>query len=135
MDSRDQRNAVSHIVAILRRITNIIRWFPFVYLGVYSILLLTETAATEQILCIEDSFFSISPVITAGFIVFSHLLNMCKWHKIACLLPSTTDITNCVDCYIFQFTQIEVVLINILAAVVSLLFLMFSHRHFFSRGC
>ena len=135
MDSQDQsRASVSRLVAILRKTTQVVRYAPFVYLLVYTFLTLTEWFIPEGVLCLFDSFLYASPVITAGMLFFSRLLSMCKWHRLACLLPTSSQATNFVDSYFFTFTQEELVLINTLIGVVCIAMLILIHKRVFSHA-
>ena len=131
MDSQDRR-AVSKLTRILRKITKIIQLIPFVFLAVYSLGAFTESRLSEELLCLRDSMISVSPAITAGFLFFSRLLELCKWHKIACIIPLGTPAADYIDCYVYQFTQNEVVMLNILFGILSTVFLILAKNHFFN---
>ena len=133
MDSPDPRSAVKRIVDVMRRITRLVQIIPFVYLAFYALMLLTEHFTPQSILDIEDALLMTSPGITAVFLLLSRVLKLCLWHKTACLLPMSTQITNGIDCFVLQFTQVEVVLINTIIGLGALVFLILAYRHFFAR--
>lgn len=134
MDSRDQRGAVSRLVDILRKVTRLVQIAPFVYLALYSLYMICGAFVPDEIVGVADGVMLNSPFITFLFLVLSRLLRLCKWHKAACLIPSASQVEGVVDCYVFQFTQMEIVLINILIGVVSLLFLAKANKRFFADG-
>ena len=134
MDSQDQRAAVRKLTKILRKVTRIIQWIPFVYLGVYAIASFSEARLTDELLCLRDSIGAVTPAVNVGFLVFSRLLQLCRWHRIACILPLSTPAVDYVDNYVIQFTQNEVVALNISLGIISLLFLILANRHFFGNG-
>lgn len=86
--------------------------------------------ASEETLCLADSLLTLSPVTTGGMLIASRLFKLCRWHKIACLLPTTSQIEGYIDCYLFTFTQEEVLAINITLGLVTLVFLILAIRHF-----
>ena len=134
MDSQDQRAAVRKITTILRKVTRYIQWIPFVYLGVYSILAFSEAQMSEELLCFRDSVIAVSPTVNVGFLFFSRLLQLCRWHKIACIIPLGSQAVGYADCYLITFTQEEIIALNILLGVVSAVFLMLANHHFFGNG-
>ena len=131
MASPDQRAAVRKLTTILRKITRYVQWVPFVYLAVYALSAFSETQISEEFLCFRDSVAAVSPAVNVGFLFFSRLLELCRWHKIACIIPLSTTITDYVDNYLFQFTQNEVVALNMTLGIVSLGFLLLANHHFF----
>lgn len=134
MDSRDQRGAVSRLVDILRKVTRLVQIAPFVYLALYSLYMICGAFVPDEVVGIADGVMSNSPSVIILFLVLSRLLRLCKWHKAACLIPSASQVEGAVDCYVFQFTQTEVILINILIGLVSLLFLAKANKRFFADG-
>lgn len=133
MDSPDRRAAVHKLTTILRKTTRYIQWIPFLFLAVFSVGSLTESFVTESLLCFRDSVISVSPLVSAGLLIFSRLLELCRWHKIACVLPLSTPTADYADNYLFQFTQNEVVAINLTLGIISLAFLVLAKHHFFGR--
>lgn len=131
MENPDRRAAISRLTGILRKITRIVQIVPFVYLVLYILMLLTERFLPENILCIEDMLFAISPMATVGMLGLSRLLRLCAWHKVACLLPTSTHAVNYIDTQLFQFTQYEIITINITLSILSAAFLVAAYIHFF----
>ncbi|MBQ3950049.1 MAG: hypothetical protein II661_06200 [Bacteroidales bacterium] len=133
MDSPDRRAAVHKLTTILRKTTRYIQWIPFLFLALFSVGSLTEASASENFLCFRDSVISASPLVSAGLLIFSRLLELCRWHKIACVLPLSTPTADYIDNYLFQFTQNEVVAINVTLGILSFVFLVLANHHFFGR--
>lgn len=131
MDSLDRRAAVRKLTTILRKITRYIQWIPFVYLAVYSLMAVSETQMTEELLCFRDSVMAVSPAVNVGFLFFNRLLELCRWHRIACLLPLSSTMEGYIDCYIFQFTQEEIIAMNLASGIIAAVFLFLAYRHFF----
>lgn len=132
MDNPDRSHAgAGKIIAILRKTTQAVRYVPFVYLLLYTLLSLTECFIPEKALCVFDTVLYASPVVTAGLLFFSRLLSMCKWHRLACLLPSSSQVTSFVDSHIFTFTQNEVMLINISIGIACVALLILIYRKVF----
>lgn len=135
MESQDQRAVVHKLTMILRKVTRLTQWIPFVYLGVYVVVSFSEPRLTEELLCLRDSVGAVMPLANVGFLTLSHLLELCRWHRIACILPLSTPAADYVDNYVIQFTQNEVVFLNLSIGIISLLFLVLANHHFFGNGC
>lgn len=133
MDSLDQRAATHRLIAILRKTTRYVQWIPIVYLAVYSISAFSEQNMTEEFLCLRDSVAAVSPAVNVLFLCFSHLLNLCRWHKVACLIPLQSTVVDYIDNYLFQFTQDEMVMLNLLAGITSVVFIILANHHFFAH--
>lgn len=135
MDSRDrQRDAVSRVFEIIRRVTRLVQLAPFVYLALYSAYLILGCFVPDDVVCLADGVMFSSPLATIAMLVLSRVLKLCRWHKAVCIIPSASQIEGVVDSYLFTFTQIEVVFINILIGIASLAFLIFANKHFFHDG-
>jgi len=114
--------------------TRIVQMIPFAYLVLYAIYLVMNITASDMVVGWLDSFLTVTPVATASLLFASRLLKLCRWHKIACIIPTSSDIGTFVDSNIFQFTQTEMVVLHIVAIAATVGFLLLANRHFFSRG-
>lgn len=130
MDNPDPRSAVSAVVAILRKLTRIVQLIPFVYLFAYGVYMVASVFASDEIMGLADGILFASPVTTFGMLAASRLLNLCRWHKAACLIPSSSQVEGYIDSYVMTFTQEEVILINIAIGTVAIVFLSLAIRHF-----
>jgi hypothetical protein len=130
MDSQGPNAAVKTVVKILRKATRLVQIVPFAYLCVYVIYMLFGYFMSEQILCLVDSIFTVTPITTGGLLIGSHLFKLCGWHKTACLIPVSSHIEGCVDSYIITFTQNEVLTINVTIGLFSLAFVVLAFKHF-----
>lgn len=131
MESQDLRNAVDSLVSLLRKITRIVQLVPFVYLLFYMMYMLFGCMIGEETLFYIDNILYVHPTAFIGLLFASRLLKLCIWHKAACVLPMSSRVESYIDCNIFQFTQNEILIINLTIGIVALLFLIAAHRHFF----
>lgn len=134
MENPDQRAAVNKLVNILRKVTRYFQFVPFVYLFIYSVLILSETFISDGFADFINSILLITPVWTVGTLIIAKLLELCVWHKTACLLPVTSEAFNFIDGTLFQFTEFEIILINSCIGIVSISFIILSYLHFFTDG-
>lgn len=133
MDNPDPRNAVKAAFAILRKATRIVQLAPFAYLCFYAVYLLVGSLAEDNMLSLADSLMMLSPITTIGFLVASRLFKLCAWHKIACLLPSASQVEGYIDSFVFQFTQQEIIFINAALGLLAIVYVIAAIKHFY--GC
>ena len=134
MDSRDPRGAVSRVIDILRKVTRLVQVAPFAYLALYSIYMIFGALVPDGAVSMADGVMFNSPAVTILFLVLSRLLKLCRWHKAACLIPSASQVEGVVDCYFFTFTQTEIIVMNVIIGVLSLVFLARANKRFFADG-
>lgn len=134
MASQDQRAAVvSKVLGKYRKVVRILRILPFLYLCLFAIVGLTSNILPEQLSCIIDCTMFISPVVSAGTILLSGILGMCRWHKVACLLPYSSRVVSFIDTNFFTFTQNEITMINFTIGISLVAFIVLAFNHFL--GC
>lgn len=107
---------------------------PFAYLVLYTAYLFIGCFASEELVSLADGFLVASPFATTGMLVLSRVLKLCRWHKVACLIPSASQAETFIDSYFFTFTQGEIVLLNVLLGILSAIFLALANKHFFNDG-
>lgn len=131
MESRDQKDALNKLVNILRRATRLVQLIPFVYLFFYAFYMIISTFASDGFLYFIESLIAVRPAVIIGMLVASRLFELCIWHRVACLIPGASQIENYIDNFIITFTQNEVITINLIIGLLSVVFLVKAHRHFF----
>lgn len=104
---------------------------PFAYLALFSFVSLTESVLPENIYEAINGFFLLTPGVQAVLLGLSKLLRLCRIHRAACLIPVFSQIENAIDCYVFQFTQGEILLINTIIGVFSFAFIVYSFCRLF----
>ena len=134
MESQDQRAAVvSKVLGKYRKVVRIMRFVPFLYLFIFAVVSLTSNILPERLSCVIDCSLFVSPVVSAGTILLSGVLGMCRWHKVACLLPYSSRIVTFIDTNFFTFTQNEITMINFTIGIVLMAFIVLAFNHFL--GC
>lgn len=133
MENQDRNGtAGSSLVKLLRKITRIVQIIPFVYVFFYGLYMVGSAFLPESILCLADSLMYSSPIATGGLLVASRLLKLCRWHKAACIIPSSSQIEGFVDSFMYTFSQHELFIINTALGMVAFLFIIRAYRHFFT---
>lgn len=134
MDSLDLRVAVSNLVTVLRKITKIVKALPFIYLGFYAAYIALDLVSSDLLVSILDYFITVTPAVSAVLLVISKALNLCKWHKIACVIPFSSDISTFIDSTILQFTQNEIVIMDLILLIAVSTFSSLAHKNV-AYGC
>lgn len=132
MDNQDPKDVLGKLVIVLRKLTRLVKAIPFTCLIIYSIYLLLGLFCCETVISWLDSLIIISPATTVTLLSLSKVLKLCKWHKTACVFPLTTQAESFVDNNIIQFTQGEIVAINLIIAIAVVFFLAAVYKHFYN---
>lgn len=114
----------------MRRLTRFVQLAPFAYVLLYALYMLLGSVLPDETLCAIDSVMIDSPLITGRFMVLSKLMNLCRWHKAAVLIPSTSQIEGYIDSFVITFTQEEIFFINLSIGVIAISFFFIACRHF-----
>lgn len=118
----------------MRRVTRFVQLAPFVYLVLYAAYMCACAFVPEAVTGATDATLPNSPLVTSVLLLLSRMLKLCRWHKVACLMPVSSQIESFIDGFVFTFTQGEIILINAAIGVSALLFLCLSYKHFFHAG-
>ena len=93
------------IVKILRRVTIVIKIYPFIYAILYSLCMVGYLRCNDMVATILDQLFYTSPIVVSCNILLSYSLKMCKWHKLQCVLPMFPLIPLFMDYLIFPLSK------------------------------
>lgn len=85
------------IVAILRRVTTLVKIYPFIYTMIYVVCMFVYMFGSDLSASICDQLFYTSPFIMLCTIGLSRSLKLCKWHRLECVLPAFPMLTLIVD--------------------------------------
>ena len=122
----------SDLVAILRRITLAVQVFPFIYTALF-VFLFTAYSLTEGVwLDILDYASFVSPVVVFAHLIYSRMLRMCRWHRIACALPLLPQAVDQFDLYVCQLGHITWIVVSATILVTIVLFLIAFYKVFYT---
>ena len=120
------------IVSVLRNITWAVQIFPFVYTALYIPVFIAYNFAPDTALDILDALFYVSPVVILAQLLYSRLLKLCIWHRIACCIPLLAELVDFTDSYIYQLSANQVYIINITIVVMIVLYAIAFYKVFFT---
>lgn len=131
MDNQDESDErIKRLILTLRDITLAVQIAPFV------ISLLYILGITAQLFFSGDTswLFSIilytPPPIIIIMLIFSRMLHLCKWHRLACALPLVPFCFTMIDAYLIELSDIAVWILNGLAIAMIIMLLMAAYNVF-----
>lgn len=93
------------VIAVIRKVTKIIKVFPFLYIGIYIIIYpliaFTEIEITQDV----SSWIYLSPLAIAFLIYLSYAVKLCFWHRLQCILPLIPQLLVYCDQYIYEYGE------------------------------
>ena len=114
----------------LRAITLTVQVIPFVYTGLYIIILCLYLFASESVLTVLDTLFYVSPVAVVAFLVESRILKLCRWHKLACSLPLLPQVVVAFDRWVYEFWVWETYIHISMSLLMAVLLLVAAYKVF-----
>lgn len=133
MESRaNDINTLKDLIHKLRSITLAVQFIPFVYTTIYIGVLVAYSHAREPFLVVLDTLFYVSPLLICLLLVESKILQLCKWHKMACVLPILPQTANIVDSLFFEFSTTEVNILNCTVIIMAVALLVAAYKVFFT---
>lgn len=87
MEEVEIKGKIQNIVDKLRQITTLVQLAPFVLTFIYFIVFGLYFILPERALNVLDTLFYTSPIVSCLLLLQSKILCLCKWHKMACILP------------------------------------------------
>lgn len=131
MDNQGESDErIKRLILTLRDITLAVQIAPFV------ISLLYILGITAQLFFSGDTswLFSIilytPPPIILIMLIFSRMLHLCKWHRLACALPLVPFCFTMIDAYLIELSDIAVWILNGLALAMIIMLLMAAYNVF-----
>ena len=131
MDNQDESDErIKRLILTLRDITLAVQIAPFI------ISLLYILGITAQLLFSGDTSWLFSmilytpPPIILIMLIFSRMLHLCKWHRLACALPLVPFCFTMIDAYLIELSDIAVWILNGLAIAMIIMLLMAAYNVF-----
>lgn len=98
------------IVVILRKVTKVVKIYPFVYAILYALCMFGYMIGSEKLSCTLDQLFYTSPISILFALILSRSLKLCKWHKLECVLPMIPLIHLAIDSYIIPLSNVSAII-------------------------
>ena len=120
------------LVLLLRRITLAVQVFPFIYSVMFVFLFTAYSFCNGIWLDIIDYAVFVSPIVVVAHLIYSRMLMMCRWHRIACALPLIPQAVDQFDVYVYHFEHNAWVVVASTIIVTMILFLIAIYKVFFT---
>ena len=98
----------------------VIQVFPFVYAAMFIFLYGSYSfVENELVRFIIDYTFFLSPIVILAHYIYSRILRMCVWHRVACLLPIVTQVADLLDTFVACISRngMVITVITILSSI------------------
>lgn len=107
--------------------------FPFVYTAMFIFLFTAYSFSEGVLLDVIDYTCFVSPIVVVAHLVYSRMLMMCKWHRIACMLPLIHQAVDQFDIYVHLFDHNAWIVVASTIVVTMILFLIAIYKVFFTE--
>lgn len=131
--SKSPQDAKSRLIAVLRNITMAVQVFPFIYTALFVFLFAAYSFSSGVVLDIIDYAAFVSPIVVVAHLVYSRMLKLCKWHRIACALPLIPQAVDQFDVYVYHFDHYEWIVVSATILLTLVLFLIAIYKVFFTN--
>lgn len=119
------------IVQILRRTTELVKWFPFIYTAIFIVTMCSYYWISEDVANTLDTILYTSPLFMLFTLILSRILKLCKWHRVQCCLPLYPIILVAIDTYILHISRLTTGFL--IASVIALCILSLINAYFVFR--
>lgn len=131
MDNQDESDErVKRLILTLRDITIAVQIAPFVISLSYIIGIIVQLFCQTDTAWLFSLILFTPPPIILILLLFSRILHLCKWHRLACLLPLVPFCFTIIDAYLIELTDIAVYVLNGLVACMAILLLAAAYNVF-----
>jgi hypothetical protein len=97
------------IVRILRKVTKIVKIYPFIYAVLYALCMIGYLVSDDIVSVILDQLFYTSPIVVSCNILLSYSLKLCKWHRLQCCLPIFPLIPVAIDTWAYSLSRVAAI--------------------------
>ena len=131
MESQEERHrAISRVILILRKITAAVQLTPFIYNVLYIISFIMYLFAPDWTVALFDHLFYVSTIVVIATFIQSRILKLCKWHRLACLLPLLPQSIIFIDSFIYEFSECGIIINICTMIIMSILLLISAYKVF-----
>ena len=119
------------LIKTFRSIVLTVQIVPFIYSALYIFSLLISISGNETAQTICDLLFYVSPFFAGVHLLYSKILHLCTWHRTACFLPIIPQGFSFLDYFVFDWENVQAILLNVLFISLFATLLISAHNTFF----
>lgn len=127
-------NELRNVAKKMRYATAIVKIAPFVCAIAYAVCIIAYLWAGDTFLFLLDTLFYTSPMMVALMYVMGVVFEMCKWHKLECLILLLPTIVSLLDVILLDLSVAATWINWVLTAIVVLGSLYNAYRMFWQDG-
>lgn len=131
MDNQDESDErIKRLILTLRDITLAVQIAPFVISLLYILGIIAQLFFSGDTSWLFSMILYTPPPIILIMLIFSRMLHLCKWHRLACALPLVPFCFTMIDAYLIELSDIAVWILNGLAIAMIIMLLMAAYNVF-----
>ena len=131
MDNQDESDErIKRLILTLRDITLAVQIAPFVISLLYILGIIAQLFFSGDTSWLFSIILYTPPPIILIMLIFSRMLHLCKWHRLACALPLVPFCFTMIDAYLIELSDIAVWILNGLAIAMIIMLLMAAYNVF-----
>ena len=131
MDNQDESDErIKRLILTLRDITLAVQIAPFVISLLYILGIIAQLLFSGDTSWLFSIILYTPPPIILIMLIFSRMLHLYKWHRLACALPLVPFCFTMIDAYLIELSDIAVWILNGLAIAMIIMLLMAAYNVF-----
>lgn len=131
MDNQDESDErIKKLILTLRDITLAVQIAPFAISTLYILGITAQLFFSGETCWLFSMILYTPPPIILIMLIFSRMLHLCKWHRLACALPLVPFCFTMIDAYLIDLSDIAVWTLNALAIAMIILLLTAAYNVF-----
>jgi hypothetical protein len=123
---------MNDIIAILKRVTAIVKIAPFVA-TLFLLMSILSYFTSEGLATMFDTFFYVSPLMVGVLLLLSFFLKLCAWHRGQCLLLMLPMMIGVVDQYVYELSYVASK-VNVITLAIIFIASIINAYHVFRRN-
>lgn len=131
MDNQDESDErIKRLILTLRDITLAVQIAPFVVSFFFIVGIIVQTFCSVDTAWLFSIILFTPPPIIIIMLIFSKILHLCRWHRLACTIPLVPFCFTIIDAYLIELTDIAVYILNGITACMTILLLAAAYNVF-----
>lgn len=133
MDGDQRRLNLEELIRKLRNITTVVQLLPFIYGFLFIFALVAYLVLPDWVSTVCDHFFYVSLTVILYNLILSRTLRLCRWHKLACVIPLFPEMVSLADLTLIDLSS-HAAIVNILTIIFMTLLLLIAAYNVFFNG-
>lgn len=132
VDKDQRRLSLEELIRKLRNITTVVQLLPFIYGFLFILALIAYLVLPDWVSVLCDHFFYVSLTVILYNLILSRTLRLCRWHRIACIVPLFPEIVSLADLTLINLSS-RAAVVNIITIISMTLLLLIAAYNVFMK--